>query len=405
MIHGHLSEFFTGFAAKELSAVEADTRVSHQHEFNGVAALRELLGSERRQFPAHLIYLTDEDDEPVEADAPLTWYDAREDHPTRTEWRLYFPTTAVSECAAPGDLIVIGRRPDDSLLVVIAEAGSTVANQVLWLFGLGAANLRRFSVRAELDTNQDRLDYPSRVILDNLGVIAEPIDESFLDQMLASFDGTFPPTREFSAYARSTLDDIEPLSDPDGAILAWMEREEVLFRTLEKHDVLDRLNVGFADDVDGFLSYSLSVQNRRKSRAGRALENHLESVLDAHNIRYQRNAITENRSKPDFLFPSATHYHDPKTNPDLLTALGVKSTCKDRWRQVLAEADRIGTKHLLTLEAGISVNQTAEMASKRLQLVLPSALHSTFLPSQRPALMTVSGFVEMVRRRQGVLGA
>jgi hypothetical protein len=26
---------------------------------------------------------------------------------------------------------------------------------------------------------------------------------------------------------------------------------------------------------------------------------------------------------------------------------GVKSTCKDRWRQVLAEADRIDHKHLL----------------------------------------------------------
>jgi hypothetical protein len=29
--------------------------------------------------------------------------------------------------------------------------------------------------------------------------------------------------------------------------------------------------------------------------------------------------------------------------------LGVKTTCSDRWRQVLAEADRIQLKHLLTL--------------------------------------------------------
>ena len=38
----------------------------------------------------------------------------------------------------------------------------------------------------------------------------------------------------------------------------------------------------------------------------------------------------------------------------------VKSTCKDRWRQVLSEADRIPNKHLFTLEAAISENQTSK---------------------------------------------
>ena len=28
--------------------------------------------------------------------------------------------------------------------------------------------------------------------------------------------------------------------------------------------------------------------------------------------------------------------------------LAVKTTCKDPWRQILTEADHIGTKHLLT---------------------------------------------------------
>ncbi len=51
--------------------------------------------------------------------------------------------------------------------------------------------------------------------------------------------------------------------------------------------------------------------------------------------------------------------------------LGVKSTCKDRWRQVLSEAARIPDKCLLTVEPGISENQTNEMQANRLQLVLP----------------------------------
>jgi hypothetical protein len=84
--------------------------------------------------------------------------------------------------------------------------------------------------------------------------------------------------------------------------------------------------------------------------------------------------------------------------------LGVKSTCKDRWRQVLAEADRITDKHLLTLEPSISTNQTDEMQQRRLQLVLPRGLHETFTKTQQGWLMPVSDLVALVRDRQGRAG-
>lgn len=182
--------------------------------------------------------------------------------------------------------------------------------------------------------------------------------------------------------------------------MAWMEREEILFRTLERHLIADRLAKGFNDDVDNFISFSLSVQNRRKSRVGLALENHLELLFKECGIRYSRTAVTENKSKPDFIFPGQVEYHDPEFNPLNLTMLGVKSTCKDRWRQVLAEADRIKRKHLLTLEAAISTNQTDEMQAKDLQLVLPRSLHDTYSNAQRNWLMDVSAFTAMVRGRQ-----
>ncbi|WP_419649887.1 type II restriction endonuclease [Thiolapillus sp.] len=130
------------------------------------------------------------------------------------------------------------------------------------------------------------------------------------------------------------------------------------------------LKEGFGDDVDSFISFSLSVQNRRKSRAGHALENHLEEIFISRQICYQRGATTENRARPDFLFPSGGEYHDPFFDSNLLTMLGAKSTCKDRWRQVLSEAERIPDKHLLTLETAISTAQTDEMRGHRLQLVV-----------------------------------
>jgi hypothetical protein len=183
--------------------------------------------------------------------------------------------------------------------------------------------------------------------------------------------------------------------------MAWMEREEILFRTLERHLIADRLSEGFsADKVDEFVSFSLSVQNRRKSRVGLALENHIEVVVASFGVQYKRSATTENKSKPDFLFPGETQYKDPSFGSDHLSMLAVKSTCKDRWRQILAEADRIEQKHLLTTEAAISINQTNEMASKKVQLVVPRALHSTYLKLQQEWLFDVETFLLHVLERQ-----
>ena len=80
--------------------------------------------------------------------------------------------------------------------------------------------------------------------------------------------------------------------------------------------------------------------------------------------------------------------------------LGAKSTLKERWRQVLSEAERIETKHLLTLEPGISLKQTAEMKAKQLQLVLPRDLHATYKPEQQAWLMNISDFIRLVQSRQ-----
>jgi hypothetical protein len=183
-----------------------------------------------------------------------------------------------------------------------------------------------------------------------------------------------------------------------------MEKEEILFRTLEKHIILERLNIGFHDDVDGFLSFSLSVQNRRKSRVGLALENHLENIFRICDIRYERSATTEGYARPDFLFPGQAQYRDPRFEALHLTMLGVKSTCKDRWRQVLAEAARIDRKHLFTLETSISANQTSEMEANNLQLVVPRGLHNTYGDAQRAWLLDLAGFIGTIRQKQTTAG-
>lgn len=382
--------------AKRLSEVEANLAKSNQHEFNGVAAMKRIFGTERQKFPTKFLFLDDENP-PISEDGFLTWYDAREKHPTRSEYRLFFPTTAVSRAASAGDILFIGFRPDKSALVVIAPGTSTIASQLAWLFNIEISDL--FRVTSEFARNEVQLEYASKCILEHIGIEVNDQNTDYLEDMLDRFDGRFPTTKEFSAYTRYTLHDVDARGNPDEVLVQWLEREEILFRTLEKHLIQQQLDKGF-DDVDAFIAYSLSVQNRRKSRVGQSLENHFEMILKARNIRYDRTKVTENRSKPDFIFPGIKEYHDERFEASLLTMLGAKNTCKDRWRQVLAEADRIEQKHLLTLEAAISVHQTDEMVSKNLQLVVPKSIHKTYTKQQQDWLMDVSSFIELLAQKQ-----
>ena len=173
---------------------------------------------------------------------------------------------------------------------------------------------------------------------------------------------------------------------------------------MKKHIIEERLKTGFYSegdvDVEGFIKFSLSVQNRRKSRAGLSLENHISALFDANKIQYSHTPVTENRLKPDFLFPNIECYKNPDFPREYLSMLGAKSTCKDRWRQVLAEADRIEKKHLLTLEAAISTYQTDEMQDKHLQLVVPLSIHKTYTENQQKWLYSVKDFIDEIQEKQ-----
>lgn len=398
-----LAEFFIGVAAKRLRPVETDPLTSNQHEFNGINAFLAIFGDADRSFDTVFMYLSD-DDEPIQATGRTTWYDSRRNQPHRSsEYRLYFPSTDVSVMFRSDDLLIIGLRADGTLLIACAPSGSSIGDQLLWLFGLETPNGGNI-VRNEPEIDRD-VDYVVRWVLDAIGIEAPPppIDS---DLLLEKFGLKMPTTRIFSAFARQRTEGCDPIRDPDHALMAWLETEERYFRAFERLLVEDRLRTGFVNetdtvDVDGFVSFSLSVQNRRKSRAGHSLENHLEQLFTDSRLAYARGATTEGRSRPDFLFPGSEAYLDDSFPAGNLTVLGAKATCKDRWRQVTVEADRIETKHLVTLEPSISVHQTDEMRTRNVQLILPRDLHTTYSTDQQSWLWTVAGFVQHIRTQQG----
>lgn len=403
MQRGFLSQYFEGVAIKRLSAVEVDTEVSHQHEFNGSKPLRMLFGNERISHGARFLWLSGEN-EGFSCEGHLTWYDAREAHPTRSEYRLYFKNNEVMDQARESDMLIVAKRPDGEIYMILVPFGSTLESQLLWLFGMEQVGFN-FDFQAIEDGHDPEVDFAIRYILEEMGIVIEEPDSDYLDNILEPyFIGGFPSASVFSDLARRTLRDVSPHEEPDQTLLKWIEQEEKLFKRLERHIVAKRIETGFQDDgntdVEGFIQFSLSVHNRRKSRVVYALENHLEEIFKAHHLTYSRTAVTENKSKPDFVFPHIDQYQDMSFPVSRLTMLGVKSTCKGRWRQVLAEAQRIPNKHLLTLEPGISENQTDEMQVNSLQLILPKRLHETYKPSQQSWLMDLNTFIQLVQGRQ-----
>lgn len=397
-----LSNYFKGIGAKRLSSVEINPKTSNQHEFNGINEFRSIFGDNKKSFHGKFIYLTDDPEDNLVEEGTLTWYDARENHPTRTEFRLYYSSNSVIRTATEGDLLVIGKTGDDKLVIIIISEGSTSEQQTKWLFGLEEVKTK-FVVK-NFASNDRELNFAGKLIVETLGIEIIETAPDYLEILLTKFGAQFPKTVDFSAFARETLlKDTSPIEEPDKALIAWLEREELLFKTLEKHIVSERLGQGFgADgkDVDEFVSFSLSVHNRRKSRAGHSFENHLAALFNENSINYSKGQKTERNNKPDFLFPGVNEYHDTGFDQALLTMLGVKTTAKDRWRQVLSEADRIPNKHLITLQPSITENQTEEMRSQNLQLVIPAPIFPTYTDSQQKYLISISDFIKLVASRQ-----
>lgn len=403
MRRGMLSDLFVGVVAKRLAMVETITPRSNQHEFQGTRPLRRLLGDDdRRGIPTRFIWITGEQ-EALAEDGFMSWSNVRKGKPRAPEYHLYYSGNAVTELMQPGDMLFLALRRDGTILVIVTPS-ATIQNQLVWLFDLEEQPEFAFTFQEIEGEHNAELDFAARYILDELGIEPEEPEADQLDSLIEPFGLVFPKTRAFSELARTSLPEVSALDDPDGALVAWMEREEQLFRRLERRIVAERIGNGFQSpdgaDVDGFLAFSLGVQNRRKARAGQALENHLEAVFTAQRIRYARGVETENRNRPDFLFPGQEEYRDAAFPAGRLTMLGAKSTLKDRWRQVLSEALRIEEKHLLTLEPGISENQTDEMRAKLLQLVVPRPLHETFRAPQQAWLMDLARFLQIVRHRQ-----
>ena len=215
----------------------------------------------------------------------------------------------------------------------------------------------------------------------------------------------FPTTFDLSSNARRCYDSAynsttqATKDDPDTKLIKWLDAEFQLFKTIENHKYSTIIKTPFST-VEELVEIANTILNRRKSRAGKSLEHHLSEIFKIFQLSYQSQVITEDNKRPDFLFPNREAYLNPRFDENKLCILASKTTCKDRWRQVLNEADRIKTKHLFTLQQGISSNQLDEMYKSNVQLVIPKPYLPCFPPQYRDKILTLGTFVQHIQKTQ-----
>jgi hypothetical protein len=395
----NLSAIFSEVAHKQLVTVDLPDFGSNQHELNGVGALKSFFGTKGVTRGSLRWHYFGDDQEPAQEENDFTFYDARAksaEKTGRSEWRFYYYGSFLAR-ANIGDWFVLAKAKSGKLFALVFQHNSGWQRAAQNLFGVSRSNTIFDSIRQE-SLDSQKIELLQRQILAELDLeVTVPVVANDEELMLRKFGRTFPTTKIVSDFAREHTQ--VDFKKPDEVLVRWLDREESLFRAMENVIIRERLQKGFTG-VDDFIDYSLSVQNRRKSRMGFALQNHLAELFTRQGLRFTPQARTEASNKPDFIFPGELEYHDTAFNAALLVMLGVKSTSKDRWRQVLTEADRIPQKHLCTLEAGISVKQTDEMQRQQLTLVVPSGLHATYTKAQLSGMLSVTEFVELVRRKQ-----
>lgn len=183
---------------------------------------------------------------------------------------------------------------------------------------------------------------------------------------------------------------------PDEKLMRCVTDEYTLFRIIEQKLTESDVSRKFKN-IDDLIETAARLLNRRKARAGKSLEHHVERILTESGIRFDSKPKIDGRVEPDILIPGKEAYNNPTFPEEKLAVIGLKTTCKDRWRQVLNEGKRVQNKHILTLQRGISHNQLCEMAASKVVLVVPKPIQNLYPTNTGISILSFADFINTMR--------
>jgi len=174
------------------------------------------------------------------------------------------------------------------------------------------------------------------------------------------------------------------------AELIWSSLEN---RTLSQQALVAAI-AAKAEDIRGIFK---SMQNSIFALAGNCFQNYLRLWLDAFGIPYEPQEPVDGARTPDFVLPGIEFYFSKDREPDDAILLAAKTSCRERWQQILAEGRRVETHHLATLDSAIPGRTLKKMQADRVIVIVPEP-HKKQLEHYRSAtnVFDYSAFMKVV---------
>jgi hypothetical protein len=316
-------------------------------------------------------------------DSVITWYGAAKHEYRLTRFGKDFPF--LNEDVV-GDLLVLIAKSRDEFLAYVLDYDDDI-EEIQSALGVEAFEewgAYRDGVPQKVETEDDCID---RKIREFSAALTD-----------------FPTGAMFSVTTRAILVDCLkkfPNLTADEALITAYQTEYQLFQSVERQVCQNEVSGRLFKNIDDFIQTAASIMNRRKARAGRSFENHVEYLLTHAKIPHKMRPSLGADGKPDIVIPDERAYFDAGFPIEKLFIVGLKTTCKDRWRQVLNEGRRVKAKHILTLQPGITSAQLAEMHTAGVSLVVPQSLHKSFPKEHTINLLSVESFIQTVKHQLG----
>lgn len=151
----------------------------------------------------------------------------------------------------------------------------------------------------------------------------------------------------------------------DGVYQQYQNYEESIGDKIIKENYKTLKNV--FKELDAFF---MSIFQSRKSRAGKAFEYIIHALFKRLGYSFSEQ-VNIDGAKPDFVLPSEEYFNKRPMDCIIFTA---KRTLRERWRQVVTEANKGYGFFLATIDSKVSLNQIQQMATNKVYMVVPKEL-------------------------------
>jgi hypothetical protein len=126
---------------------------------------------------------------------------------------------------------------------------------------------------------------------------------------------------------------------------------------------------------DDIYNICLRASQARSSRVGGTFETHMHTALSAGDVPHSPQSIFEG-SRPDFVLPAGATYADPNKRSAMSLILTLKTTLKERWRQVVSESTGCPL-YLGTLDESVTGETLDQLERHKIILVVPERFKSS----------------------------